>query len=151
MRRLFLIFLLVLSLVAVFFVLRQVSDEENPTITIGGKTFAVEVADTDEERAKGLSGRDNLDEEKGMLFVFERPVLSSFWMKDTRIPLDIIFIDNNRIVTIYEGVQPQPNVPNNQLQRYTSTEPAKYVLEVNAGLSKRYGFQKQDEVKIKGL
>lgn len=122
-----------------------------PMVTIRGHTFSVEIADANEERVKGLSGRDDLDEEKGMLFVFERPVLSSFWMKDTRIPLDIIFMNNNRIVTIHHNVKPQPNTPESQLQRYTPTEQANFVLEINAGVSKRYGFQEGDAVKIDGL
>jgi uncharacterized membrane protein (UPF0127 family) len=70
----------------------------------------------------------------------------AFWMKDTLIPLDMIFIRNNRIVTIYRNIKPQPNTPDNQLHLYTPKEPVTYVLEINGGSSDKYGFQEVDSV-----
>lgn len=127
------------------------SRKEQPTITIHSHAFSVEIADTSDERTKGLSGRTNLDENTGMLFVFEEPGHYSFWMKDTLIPLDIIFIKNNRIVTIYKNAQPQGNISDNQLQRYSPREPVNYVLEINGGLSEKYGFEEEDVVVMKDL
>lgn len=119
-----------------------------PTVTIKDVTFAVEIADDGEERAKGLSNRENLAENAGMLFIFEQPATYSFWMKETLIPLDMIFIHDNRIVTIHRNARPQPNTPNEQLQRYPPSEHVNYVLEINGGLSEKYGFTEGDTVNI---
>lgn len=94
----------------------------------------VEIADNPFEQSKGLMYRNNLDWNSGMLFVFDNERVQSFWMKNTLIPLDMIFIDkNHRIVDIKENTQPCKiqNCPS-----YISKQPAKYVLEVNAGYAK---------------
>lgn len=61
------------------------------TVEVKGQTFKVAIADTDEKRTKGLSGRDNLAQDQGMLFLFDKPGNYPFWMKDMRFPIDIIF------------------------------------------------------------
>jgi hypothetical protein len=103
-------------------------------------TFRCEVADTDAERAIGLMNRVSLDFDSGMLFVFEEPRNVSFWMKNTLIPLDIIFIDANGIILNIEEAEPEPGVADNSLTRYTSDGPAKWVLEINKGLSEDEGI-----------
>ena len=120
-----------------------------PTVTVRNQTFTVEIADDAQERSTGLSNRTSLDNMRGMLFVFEQSGLHAFWMKDTLIPLDMIFINNNRIITIHKNVQPEPNTPDHMLRKYPPGKPAKYVLEINAGLSKEYEFQEGDVVEIK--
>lgn len=117
-------------------------------VAINNQTFQVEVADTREERTKGLSGRKKLGEKEGMLFVFEETGLHTFWMKDTLIPLDIIFIKDDRIVTIHKNIQPQPNAFGAQLQLYLPKDPVNYVLEINGGLSEKYGFTQGDVITI---
>lgn len=73
-------------------------------ISIGNKRFQVEIAFTEEEKEEGLSNRKSLDKNKGMLFVWEKPETVGMWMKDTLIPLDIIFINEDLIViSVYEG------------------------------------------------
>lgn len=121
------------------------------TVTIRDKTFTVEIADSASKRAKGLSQRSSLNKDAGMLFLFENEGMHTFWMKDTLIPLDMIFINTNRIVTIHRDVQPQPDVPENLLRRYSPTEPVNFVLEVNGGLSNAYWFRVGDTVIIDGL
>lgn len=80
-------------------------EEEKIKIVVGGKQLSVEVAYTDEEKEKGLSGRDSLDPNSGMLFVWDEPDTVSMWMKDTKIPLDIIFIDEELVVvSVYQGI-----------------------------------------------
>ena len=64
-------------------------------IEIGDKKYNVEVAQTDEEKTKGLQGKKELAEDKGMLFIYDEPQTVGFWMQDTDIPLDIIFIDED--------------------------------------------------------
>ena len=96
-------------------------------------SIAIEIADTPETQMKGLMERGALDDSNGMLFVFERIEPQKFWMKNTRVPLDIIFIGGDRcIVNIVESTTPMSN------HRYKSSGPVKYVVEVRAGFAKRY-------------
>nr|QOV09146.1 DUF192 domain-containing protein [uncultured Thermoplasmata archaeon] len=97
-------------------------------------TFNCEVADTSAERAAGLMNRETLAQDWGMLFVFDTPQNVSFWMKNTLIPLDIIFIDSAGKVVNIEQADPEPGVADAELIRYCSDSPVKWVLEVNQGL-----------------
>ncbi len=113
-------------------------DEKKTTIiflTEPEISFRCEVADTYSERNQGLMYREELEPDRGMLFVFEEPRVVSFWMKNTLIPLDIIFMDANGTVLNVAEADPQPGVSDNDLIRYTSDGQAKYVLEINQGLS----------------
>lgn len=85
-----------------------------------------------------MSGRPTLDEESGMLFVFESENYYSFWMKDMNFPLDIIWMDSDfRIVDIVYNAPPAGSMPE---VTYTSDKPAKYVLEINAGQAQARGY-----------
>ena len=105
-------------------------------------TFNVEIADDDASRIKGLSQRDSLPLENGMLFDFGATVkLVFFWMKATYFPLDMIFIDENGIITrIFENQQPLTG------HLRTDEKPVLAVLEINGGLSSKYGFKPGDKV-----
>lgn len=108
----------------------------------------LEVADTPEERSKGLMKRRNLEKNTGMLFIFPGEKERGFWMKDTYIPLDIIFIaSNGTIVRIHEA-DPELNTPEEELKVYSSEKPAKYVIEVEQNFSERYGIEVGDTVKL---
>jgi len=103
--------------------------------------FKVELAETSEQRETGLMFREQLDEGSGMLFVFEDEKIRKFWMKDTYIPLDMIFINSNgEIVGIVENAEPKTLTP-----RFVNT-PNMYVLEINSGLVKKYGINEKDIV-----
>lgn len=122
------------------------------SITINDKKFNLYVADTVEELQKGLSGRDNLKDDEGMLFVFSEKGEHAFWMRDMKFPIDIIFINDNKIVDIYRNVQPpEDNSSTSQLPTYAPSEPSNYVLEVKAGLSEKNDITEGDTVKIEGL
>jgi uncharacterized membrane protein (UPF0127 family) len=97
----------------------------------------VTVVQTESERKKGLAGKLSLAQNEGMLFVFDQKnVYPSFWMKDTLIPLDIIWIKGNKITKIEKNVQPPaPGTLDSQLKLYYPDKPIDYVLEVNAGFS----------------
>ncbi|MEK9151349.1 MAG: DUF192 domain-containing protein [Patescibacteria group bacterium] len=107
---------------------RQTTDGTVPkAASIGEQTYALEIADTDIERAQGLSGRDSLCQECGMLFVFEKPGRYAFWMKDMRFSLDIVWLLDDTVVFVARAVSP------NISRILSPAVPADQVLEVNAG------------------
>lgn len=110
-------------------------------VEINNIKIDIEVAKTNEERSRGLSNRTNLPEDSGMVFIFDKDTRPTFWMKDTKIPLDLIWINDNKIVGIDKNVQPEPNVSDAKLKRYPSPSAIDYVLEVNGGVSDKKGFK----------
>ena len=115
-------------------------------ITIGGKKISVEIADTPDKRALGLSYRDNIDTADGMLFIFESQGIYSFWMKNTKIPLDIIWINKDlEVVDIKKNVQP---CVSEKCESYSSTFDSLYVLEINSGLTEKYGIKIGDKLEL---
>lgn len=115
------------------------------TIKIGDKKFNVEIAKNDWELEKGLSGRRGLKTASGMFFVFPKSDYYGFWMKNMEFPLDIIWINNGKIVDMKKNV-PVPTTK--LLEKYVAVAPAKYVLEINAGLAERYEFKIGDELEL---
>jgi uncharacterized membrane protein (UPF0127 family) len=110
-------------------------------ISIKGHTLTVELAATPAARGCGLSHREELPQNQGMLFIFPEAGPQTFWMKDTRIPLSIAFLDDSgKIINIQDMVPMQTDV------RYHSSGPAKYALEVNQGWFKRNGIEAGDRV-----
>ena len=123
-----------------------------PTVRIGETTFTVEVSDSLEARAKGLSGRASLPPGAGMLFVFEDAGLHTFWMKDMMFPLDLVWIGEECTV---ENVSPQvplppPGVADADLPRFRPTQPVRYVLEINGGEAAAANIQAGDPVAFDG-
>ena len=105
-----------------------------------------EVAATPYARTRGLMWRNQLPQNTGMLFVFPRQARHSFWMKNTFIPLDIIFIDERRtVVACFKRLRPR------SLRRVGPRVPVKYVLEVSGGLSEAMGFRVGATVIFEGL
>lgn len=97
--------------------------------------FKVELSQTEEERLKGLMKREHLPADQGMIFIYGHEQPLSFWMKDTLIPLDIIYLDKNKtIVKIIHRALPCEQIT---CPGYPSVKPAQYVLEINADLSKK--------------
>jgi len=99
-------------------------------VEIGDKKISVEVADTPEERGEGLMFREELCEGCGMLFIMEEEIIPRFWMKNTLIPLDMIFISSNLEVVDILRAEPCEEDP---CKVYSPKEKALYVLEVNKG------------------
>lgn len=118
------------------------------TATINTRTFKITKATSDKDRQVGLSGRTSLASDAGMLFVFDKPDFYAFWMKEMKFPIDIIYIRDNRIVTIYRNVVPPKSKEENP-PVFRPEEPANAVLEISAGLSEKYKFKKGDQVTIK--
>jgi uncharacterized protein len=112
-------------------------DSQGGTIT----KIDIEIADTEYERQLGLMFRDEMLEHQGMLFIFPYETMQSFWMRNTRISLDIIFVNRGkRIVTIHQGTDIFSD------QSYPSTEPAQYVVEVIAGFTQKYNVKEGDTI-----
>lgn len=120
------------------------------TVTVGlknsaDKTFSIsaEVANTPSERETGLSNRTSLAADAGMLFIFDTAASVSFWMKDTHIPLDMIFISPAGVIlSINRNAVPESLTP------YTSPTGVKYVLEVNGGYCAANNINTGDKVTI---
>ena len=115
------------------------------TAQINGQKIFVEIADTPEKRSQGLSGRDNLSQNQGMLFIFNQPAIPSFWMKDMNFPLDFIWINNNQVIAITENIQPQDYQPPKTLPMNQKVD---MVLEVNAGTVGRLDIKTGDKIKV---
>ncbi len=104
--------------------------------------FQVEVADTDPERARGLMFRESLPRFGGMLFVYDQAQQVSFWMKNTLIPLDMLFFDESgRLVEVHENAVP------GDLTGIPSEEPVRYVLEINGGAARELGVEPGAELR----
>ncbi len=107
---------------------------------------AVEIARTDAERRRGLMGRERLAPDAGMLFVFDETSEHGFWMKNTLIPLDMIFIgEDGRVVGIVERAEPR------SLELRTVGAPSRYVLEVNGGWASAHGVRTGDLVRFENV
>ena len=138
-------------MIAIYFRTRAV-DRNIQTVSIMGKEFKIELAKSSSEHEKGLMDRTHLDGDAGMLFVFKKTEIQTFWMKNTLIPLDIIWIDDGKIVDIKTlqpaGQSPLGGAPSDNIPQYKSKAKANFVLEINAGLAEKYGFKVGDEVKF---
>lgn len=115
------------------------------TITIGGVSVAVEVADNAQERSQGLSGRATLHDGEGMLFLLDEPSVPRFWMPDMRFPIDIVWISTQQeVVGIDAYLPPLDNI--NAPVHYSPEVPAGMVLEVPAGYAERAGIDVGDAI-----
>jgi uncharacterized membrane protein (UPF0127 family) len=124
-----------------------------PAVAFSGSprpvTLSVEVADEPQEHASGLMGRESLGPGRGMLFVFEEDSQRSFWMKDTLIPLDMIFMNSSLdIVHVEEDARPCTASCSCQCPRYGSGRPAMYVVEANSGFAREHGIAEGQKASI---
>ncbi len=130
---------IVIFLFAIYFVQAR-GKEQRLTFSSPDISVSVEVADNPVTRAKGLMGRNELGDGDGMLFVFDKQDIYPFWMLNTTIPLDAIYMDSNG--TVVDILQMQPcGINITKCRVYTPTADAQYVLEVNQGFSFKHGIQ----------
>ena len=106
-----------------------------PVTTPQGATIWAELADDPQKRAKGLMFRESLDKERGMLFTFPESQRWTFWMKNTNIPLDIIWMDDKKEIVYVESNVPTCHRSDELCPQYRSYREATYVLEVGAGVA----------------
>ena len=113
-----------------------------------GLIIQAEVADTTEKRAKGLMYRDSLAKDRGMLFTFAEPQLWTFWMKNTRIPLDIIWMDGKKRIVHIERNVPTCSRTDDGCPQYQPNDNAMYVLELAAGVADALKLQRGSVLKF---
>lgn len=119
------------------------------TLNINGNKLKVEIADSESKRNKGLSGRESLATDSGMLFVYPRSAQHPFWMKGMKISLDFVWINADRVVDIIPGVPPpDPGTKDVDLPIYSSKFDTDKILEVNAGVVQMLNIKVGDSIKL---
>lgn len=118
----------------------------NPEVELKGETFTVDLAVTREDQMRGLMFVEEMPAGHGMLFIFPGETRRSFWMKNTRIPLDIMYFDSDlTLVSVSKNARPCIADP---CPSYPSAGPAQYVLELNAGEAERLGVERGDPLQL---
>ena len=141
--------LLVILIILIFtsFMIHNSKNEIQQACIEEKACFQIEIADTQEKRALGLSYRESMEENKGMLFIFDEEETPGFWMKNMDFPLDIIWIDKNlNIIGVEKNLQ--PCLENSCLVFYPNQK-IKYVLEINSGLYDYFDFKENDSIYLK--
>ena len=140
---------LVLIVLFVLFLPKILHNSQNAQVCFRENCFYAELAMTDAQRTKGLMYIEHLDENKGMLFIFDEENIYPFWMKNTLIPLDMIWISkNNEVVFIEKNALPcQENICYN----IEPNRPAIYMLEINAGMVDKMGISLGDLINLKNI
>ncbi|MBS0557835.1 MAG: DUF192 domain-containing protein [Proteobacteria bacterium] len=119
-----------------------------PYVVLDGHRFQIEVAADDPSRERGLMFRESMPADHGMLFIFDDAQVRTFWMKNTHIPLDILYFDQNyKLVSVQQRVPPCLNSGNN-CPVYPSEGDARYVLELNAGMAGKLGIKPGDVLSV---
>ena len=130
-KAIILIILVLISLVILYF------RDTGPVLRINNQSVSLIIADTEEERDKGLGDRESMPDNTAMLFVFDVSDTYAFWMKDMKFPIDIVWLDENkRVVHIVESAMPE-SYPEN----FIPPQKSLYVIELNAGLVSKYGIK----------
>jgi len=127
------------ALMMLFLLILIVPSKSSAGVDVNGHNFVVRVASTQAAREQGLAGWKKLDDDQGMLFVFDKSDYYVFWMKGMLIPIDIIFINDGYIVDIAENMEPPK--PGQDPAMCQSMQPADSVLEVKAGTVERLGWK----------
>ena len=120
----------------------SVNIDERKTLSIGGTSIQIDIADEPAELSLGLSGRESLGKSEGLLFIFEKPAIYPFWMKEMRFPIDIIWIDENmRVADITHNAAPE-SFP----KTFSPNTPVRYVLEVHSNFVEESHIKLGDRV-----
>lgn len=130
-------------LIILLLILTACSQSGDGSVFINNKKIKVEIADTAEAQYQGLSGRQSICQDCGMVFIFPDKQIRTFVMRDMKFGLDIIWIDSNRIVKIDKGLPPEGADP---INKYFSGEPVNYVLEVNSDFAGQNNIKVGDKV-----
>ncbi len=134
-------------IVAIAWSLSACAGARQPWVELGNQRYAIEIADDDAERARGLMFRDALPTGHGMLFIHDAEEPQAYWMKNTKIPLDILYFDDERKLVAQQRDVP-PCSLGDGCPSYPSDAPARYVLELNAGEAARLQLKDGDELRF---
>ena len=115
-------------------------------VELGGQRYNVKVARTRKELEQGLMFRKHMPEKHGMLFIFPQEIELGFWMKNTLIPLDILYFDRQGVLV--DQKRDTPPCTQDPCRTYPSAKPTQYVLELNAGQAEILGMQPGDQIKF---
>lgn len=142
-----LIMCLVILIILIIIILSSNLNENKNKVCFDKNCFNIEVVSTPKELSKGLMFRESLEKDSGMLFIFPENGIYSFWMKNTLIPLDIIWINlDEKIVFIKNNAQP---CQEDNCESFTPNETAKYILELNSGIAEKTGLEIGNKLDIK--
>lgn len=148
MKKVFIIYgilIVAVILLALFKFRNLLPFDSKQEVSINNHKFSVEVVQSDKDKTIGLTKYNSLAQNQGMLFVFDHKGLYAFWMKNMKFPIDMIFISDGKVVSIVSDAQPADKNATNP-PMYTPSQPVNDVLEINAGLSKKYNINKGDTV-----
>ena len=134
-------------IVAIAWSLSACAGARQPWVELGNQRYAIEIADDDAERARGLMFRDALPTSHGMLFIHDAEEPQAYWMKNTKIPLDILYFDDERKLVAQQRDVP-PCSLGDGCPSYPSDAPARYVLELNAGEAARLQLKDGAELRF---
>src|SRR3989344_360628 len=146
-REIITVVIIAVAIIAVIFLIMSFSKSQ---VCFRSHCFDAKIADTPELREKGVMFVKSLPEKKGMLFIFPESGKHSFWMKNTLIPLDMVWINSNKEIVFIRG-NAQPCLANEVCVGIVPNQDAKYVLELKAGSVDRIGLQVGDVLSFKGV
>lgn len=146
------IFVIAVFLGLKFYNVGDIEDVKNKArISVNNQSLVVDVVKDRSSREEGLSNRDSIGVNEGMLFIFDNSDYHTFWMKDMKFPIDIIWISGNQIVSIDKNVPPEPGTPREELTIYTPEERVDKVLEIKAGRSNTLRIEEGDTINFEPL
>ncbi|HXF44470.1 MAG TPA: DUF192 domain-containing protein [Candidatus Paceibacterota bacterium] len=132
--------------------INQISNVQRKSeIKIRDQIIVAEVVKSERDMARGLSGRDEIGLNEGMLFLFDEAAIHPFWMKGMRFAIDIIWIRDEKIVDVTENIAPEPDKTDAELALYYPSEPVNKVLELRAGRVRLLRAAEGDLVKVRPL
>lgn len=147
------IILIVIVFITIYFIYQVIylPKIQSLNVDIKGQAFSLEIARTLSQITRGLCGRSSLCPNCGMIFVFKSPQILSFWMKNTLIPLDIIFLDSTGKIINFVTASPELNISDNKLKIYRSDSVASFALELPAGTVSKLNLLIGNTINLHGL
>ncbi|MCL2485865.1 MAG: DUF192 domain-containing protein [Endomicrobia bacterium] len=127
---------------------KEYADGSEIKVKLSGREFLLTVSQSPQARIQGLSDRTEMPAD-GMIFFFETPQALSFWMKNMHFPIDIIWVNGNKVMSITKNAQPEPGISDEYLKRYFSDYYVNIVIELNAGDADKFKIKVGDILELK--